>query len=198
MPVADETLVASALEGDLIAFEELVIRYQRQIYAVCYRMLGQKEDAEDLAQEVFLTVYEKLNYFDINRVFAPWLYRIAVNCCLSRLRKNRKVVFVNFDDSIYSEPEINSGHWDNPELALERLEQKEVIQQSLMLLPESYRTVLILRYQLDLNNQEIAGMLGITRENVEVRIHRARKALRKVLSSPTRGGWSYDELPASQ
>ncbi|MGE5381485.1 MAG: RNA polymerase sigma factor [Methylocystaceae bacterium] len=197
MPVADEVLVARALEGNVNSFEELVMRYQRQVYAVCYRMLGQKEDAEDLAQEVFLTVYEKLNYFDLKRTFAPWLYRIAVNCCLSRLRKNRKVVFVNFDDGIYTEPDIASDHWDNPELALERLEQKEIIQQALMELPESYRMVLILRYQLDLTNQEIASMLGITRENVEVRIHRARKALRKVLVSPTRGGWSY-ELPASK
>ncbi|MGE5449988.1 MAG: RNA polymerase sigma factor [Methanomassiliicoccales archaeon] len=195
--MADEVLVARALEGDVVAFEELVVRYQRPVYAVCYRMLGQKEDAEDLAQEVFLTVYEKLNYFDLARVFAPWLYRIAVNCCLSRLRKNRKVVFVNFDDGIYTEPDIASGHQDNPVLALERLEQKEAIEQSLMELPDSYRMVLVLRYQLDLTNQEIASMLGITRENVEVRIHRARKALRKVLASPTRGGWSY-ELPASR
>lgn len=197
MPEADEALVAKALEGDVAAFEELVIRYQRPIYAVCYRMLGQKEDAEDLAQEVFLTVYEKLNYFDLKRVFAPWLYRIAINCCLSRLRKSRKVIFVNFDDGIYTDTEIAPGNWENPELALERLEQKEAIQQSMKELPESYRIVLILRYQLDLTNQEIANMLDITRENVEVRIHRARKALRKVLASPTQGGWSY-ELPASQ
>lgn len=197
MPVTDEVLVARALEGDVLSFEELVERYQRPIHAVCYRMLGQKEDAEDLAQEVFLTVYEKLHYFDLNRVFAPWLYRIAINCCLSRLRKSRKVVFVNFDDGIYTDPDYTVGHSDNPELALERLEQKEAIQQALMELPESYRMVLTLRYQLDLSNQEIASMLGITRENVEVRIHRARKALRKVLASPAQGGWSY-ELPASQ
>jgi len=195
--MADEALVARVREGETMAFEELILRYQRQVFSVCYRMLGQREDAEDMAQEVFLTVYEKLNLFDINRSFAPWLYRITVNCCLSRLRKKRKVVFLNFDDGIYNEKNSLSSPFESPEMILERLEQKEAIHWALQQLPESYRVVLILRYQLDLSNQEIADILGITKENVEVRIHRARRSLRRVLASATQEGWSY-ELPASK
>lgn len=197
MPVADEALVARVREGEIMAFEELILRYQRQVFSVCYRMLGQREDAEDMAQEIFLTVYEKLDLFDVNRSFGPWLYRITVNSCLSRLRKKRKVVFLNFDDGIYTEKNALSRPIESPESIIERLEQKETIHWALQQLPETYRAVLVLRYQLDLSNQEIADILGISKENVEVRIHRARKYLRRILASATQEGWSY-ELPASK
>jgi RNA polymerase sigma-70 factor (ECF subfamily) len=85
----------------------------------------------------------------------------------------------------------------SPDLALERMEQKEIIQDALSRLPESYRLILVMRYQLDLSNQEIADALGISRENTEVRLYRARQALRKVLSSPNIGGFQ-DEMPANR
>ncbi|MCR4400229.1 MAG: sigma-70 family RNA polymerase sigma factor [Syntrophomonadaceae bacterium] len=179
---ADEFLAQQALDGDLDAFEELVLRHQRMVFAVAYRMTGQREEAEDVAQEVFVNLYRKLARFDSSRRFLPWLQRVTVNTCISHLRRRKKVVALSFDDSLahHSHEQPASALLD-PARALEAKELRGDIQHALLRLPESYRAVLILRYQLELSNQEIADLLGVSRENIEVRIHRARKALRKHL-----------------
>ena len=194
--LTDEMLTAHTLRGEVSAFEELINRYKNSVFAIIYRMTGQYQEAEDISQEVFLTVYQKLYQFDNAKKFSPWIYRIAINTCISNLRKKNKVALINFDESF-----INQSQWDgpnnygNPEAVLARSELRSEIKAALQELPVSYQSVLVLRYQLDLNNQEIADTLGVNKENIEVKIHRARKALRRILNNKTEERGKRDELP---
>lgn len=199
MAPSDERLVHETMQGNPQAFEELVHRYQRQVFTIAYRMTNQREEAEDIAQEVFITVFQKLYQFDTSRRFAPWIQRITVNTCITRLRKKKKVVLVNFEDNISNraDPFLNIDYND-PAVVYDREELKLDLKEALLQLPESYRAMLILRYQLDMSNQEIADALGITRENVEVKMHRARKSLRKVLLERRDERRQRDELSASR
>jgi len=192
----DEMLTARILRGEISAFEELVDRYKRSVFNIIYRMTGQYQEAEDISQEVFLTVFQKLYQFDSSKRFAPWIHRIAINTCISSLRKKNKVVLLNFDDSYANQLEPDqSPQYVDPDINLERAELRDEIKAALMEIPESYRSVLIMRYQLDLSNLEIAETLGVSKENVEVRIHRARKSLRRVIIRRWEERGRIDELP---
>lgn len=180
--ISDEMLAWQTLSGDIAAYEELVNRYKNQVYAIVYRIIGHAQEAEDLTQEVFLTVYEKMYQFDSNKKFAPWIYRIATNTSISALRKRKKTVMVNFDEA-YSAPVDSYAPFQmgDPHSVFEQRELHREIDAAIMALPENYRVVITLRYQMDLDNHEIAETLGISKENVEVKVHRARKALQKIL-----------------
>lgn len=194
-------LVNQTLRGEILAFEELVNRYKNSVFSIVYRMTGQYQEAEDISQDVFLTVYQKLYQFDNKRKFSPWIHRIAINTCISSLRKKNKVVTLNFDESFSKqyEQDINYNYsYQDPELMFEKKELKEEIEAAIRELPDNYKMVIVLRYQMDYNNQEIADILNVTRENIEVRIHRARKALRKVIINNWEKRGLINELPANQ
>ncbi len=194
--LTDEILTAQTLRGEVSAFEELVDRYKKSVFAIIYRMTGQYQEAEDIAQEVFVTVYQKLYQFDSSKKFAPWIHRIAINTCISSLRKNNKVILLNFDETFTNQSESEPVYkYGDPESTLERNELRADIRAALLELPESYQSVLILRYQLDLTNHEIAETLGVSKENVEVKVHRARKALRKIMIRRWEERGRIDELP---
>lgn len=196
---SDERLAYETLQGNLTAFEELVHRYQRVVFTIAYRMLNHREEAEDIAQEVFITVYQKMYQFDTSKKFAPWIQRITVNTCITRLRKRKKVVLVNFDETVAHRNELTlNANYDDPSIIYDREELKDDIKTALLNLPESYRAMIVLRYQMDMSNQEIADTLGITRENVEVKMHRARKSLRTILMRQREERRNRDELPASR
>lgn len=193
--ITDEVLAEQALNGDLSAFEELVNRYKKSVFAIVYRMVGQYQEAEDISQEVFILVYEKLYQFDRRKKFGPWIHRIAVNTTISALRKKKKVISISFDDSYGKPYQEHPGFYKaDPQLMFERQELADEINSAISELSDNYRTVLILRYQLDLTNQEIADTLGVTRENIEVRVHRARKALRRELQKKWLERGVSDEL----
>jgi RNA polymerase sigma-70 factor (ECF subfamily) len=198
--LTDENLAALALEGKLSAFEELINRYKNSIFGIVYRIIGQYQEAEDVCQEVFIIVYEKLYQFDPGRKFAPWINRIAINTSISNIRKKKKVITLAFEESMYNQNDVpySVSYRDDPELMFEEKELEQEINAAIQALPDSYREVIILRYRLDLSNQEIADTLGISRENVEVKIHRARKALRNILLHKwNEKGLTY-ELPANR
>jgi len=197
MSLSDEALALQVVNGDLSAFEELVNRHQRSVFKIAYRMVGQKEEAEDLAQEVFIHVYQKMYLFNTSKSFVPWLYRVAVNTCISRLRRKQKVVFLSFDDALAAGTEFMGSSIVSPDLNLERQELHNEISRALLKMPEGYRAMIILRYQLDLNNREIAEVLGITKENVEVRMHRAHKLMRQLLAARLSEGRVEREVQAS-
>ncbi len=198
--LTDEMLTAQALRGDTSAFEEIINRYKMSVFTIIYRMTGQYQEAEDISQEVFFTVYQKLYQFDNSKKFSPWIHRIAVNTCISALRKRNKVVLLNFDETynVHSESERLHNNYGNPDVLLERNELRAEIRDAIKALPKNYQLVLILRYQLDLDNQEIADILGVNKENIEVKIHRARKSLRKLLLKKWDGGESNHGLSANQ
>lgn len=182
MLLSDELLAGRILSGDTAAFEELVNRYKNSVFHVVYRMVGQYQEAEDITQEVFILVYEKLYQFDRTKRFSPWIHRIAVNTTISHLRRKKKVVNLSFDEN-YGRPyeHYPTVMESDPELIFERQELMNDIRAAVQELPEAYQSVLVLRYQLDMKNHEIAEVLGVSKENIEVKIHRARKALRRVL-----------------
>ncbi|HZK43554.1 MAG TPA: sigma-70 family RNA polymerase sigma factor [Syntrophomonadaceae bacterium] len=175
-------LAIQTLDGELLAFEELVNRYKGSVFSIVYRMVGQYQETEDISQEVFITVFQKLYQFDTKKRFGPWIHKIAANTAISYLRKNRKVVTLSFDETyIKANNEYPLLQVVDPEFTIKHQELKEDIQNAIKNLSDNYKMVIVLRYQLELTNQEIAETLEITKENVEVRIHRARKALRKEL-----------------
>ncbi|HRW12769.1 MAG TPA: sigma-70 family RNA polymerase sigma factor [Syntrophomonas sp.] len=195
--LSDEKLALQILSGDMAAFEELMNRYKRSIFTIAYRMMGNYHEAEDISQEVFVTVYNKLYQYDSTKKFGPWIHRIAVNTCISTLRKRNRVVSISFDETYVPANELDLHDlYEDPQVLIEQQELQAEIEEALLELPESYRMVLILRYQLDLKNQEIAEIIGVSRENVDVKIHRARKALRKILLQRWHEGGLKNELPA--
>lgn len=195
--LSDEMLAQSILDGETAAFEELLNRYKKSVFTIAYRMMGNYHEAEDISQEVFVCVYNKLYQFDRSKKFSPWIHRIVVNTCISTMRKRNKVVALNFDESFVPHYDVEQNEVsEDPHLVFEKKELKTEIDAALMELPESYRVVIILRYQLDLKNQEIAEIMDVSRENVEVKIHRARKALRKIIIKRWSEGGRQDELPA--
>lgn len=198
--LTDENLAALTLQGKLSAFEELVNRYKNSIFGIVYRIIGQYQEAEDVAQEVFITVYDKMYQFDSTRKFSPWINRIAVNTSISHIRKNKKVLTLPFDEAasnLYDVP-YSSSYRDDPETLFAEKELEQEINEAILALPDSYREIIILRYRLDLSNQEIADTLGISRENVEVKVHRARKALRNILLNQWNEKGLAHELPANR
>lgn len=195
--LSDDKLAQQIMIGDTDAFEELMNTYKKSVFAIAFRMMGNYHEAEDICQEVFVTVYNKMYQFDSSKKLGPWIHRIAVNTCISTLRKRNKVVSISFDETYIPANDLELNElYEDPHLIIEQQELKAEIEQALLLLPESYRVVLILRYQLELKNQEIAEVLGVSRENVDVKIHRARKALRKVILKNWNEGGLKNELPA--
>jgi len=190
----DTQLVEQILSGKTEAFEELMKRYQQQVFTIIYRMTGKYQDSEDIAQEVFMTVYQKLYQFDRTKNFSPWLYRIAVNTCITAMRKKKKIVNISLHEDFAEqiEPTYDYSKFD-PQTILEQKELREVIKSSIEKLPENYKSVIIMRYDMGLSNQEIADILHITKDNVEVKMHRARKALRKIImETGIKGGMSHE------
>lgn len=188
---SDEVLVRMCLEGEMRAFTDLVERYKEPIYNLAYRMLRHREDAEDIAQEVFLHVYRSLDRFDLSQRFSPWIYRIASNLCLDKLRKNRGVTIsldapLDEDGGLYRQVPDPAG---GPAELTEQSETRMEIQDAIDALPEKYRLIVILRHTHDLAYEEISESLGLPLGTVKTRLFRAREILRRHLEGgPLRRG----------
>lgn len=181
----DEELIQNVAQKDIPAFKELVNRYRRMVFNVCLRLTGDKETAEDLAQEVFLQVYIKAPTFRVKSKLSTWLYRIAVNQCLNYNRKNKsspqKGPSGSSGESFSSQVEnISAPPHYSPEKTLEKKEEQAFIRQTVLSLPEKQQSAFILHYWEGLSYREIAEVLKTSLSSVESRIHRARKALRKI------------------
>ena len=169
-----EALAASAARGDREAFEQLVHRFQRRIYGFAYRYIRDADEAQDLAQEIFLRLYRKLGRFDPRRPFEPWLWRVAANVCANYLdRRGPRPADLEGDDS--------SGGTAAPPALLEETR----LGAALSRLPPNYRLVLVLHYQADMPLAEIAGTLGLSEKTVKSRLYRARTQLQLALLSQT-------------
>jgi RNA polymerase sigma-70 factor (ECF subfamily) len=173
---ADETaLIARVQSGDTTAFDDLVRCYMRPGFSVAYRVLRHREDAEDLIQEAFMVVLEKIDTFDPSRPFGPWFYRIVVNRALNarRARTLRRADPLPADAATRDE---------SPAMGVERREMGERLARALASLPEPQRLVVIL-FELDgLSSVEIGGMLDMPEGTIRWHLHEARVALRKVLA----------------
>jgi RNA polymerase sigma-70 factor (ECF subfamily) len=169
-------LIEQAQRGDQLAFGELVERYQLAVYNLCYRMLGQSQDAEDAAQEVFLRVYRQLGSYKPSHRFSTWVLSIASHYCIDQLRK-RRLSLAPLESIVAWARSREAG----PDEVVVDGEERDQIQRLLAKLPEKYRLALILRYWYDLSYAEIAEMVKLPENTVKTRLHRARQMMAGML-----------------
>lgn len=173
--------------GEPAAFERLVRTHTPRLLAVARRFLRNEEDARDAVQDAFLSAFRSLSEFEGGSEIGTWLHRIAVNACLMKLRTRRRRPEEPIDDLLprYLEDGHHAAHlpeWrESAETLLERREVREFVRDCIGQLPESYRTVLLLRDIEELDTAEVARILGVSANVVKVRLHRARQALRTLL-----------------
>lgn len=171
-------------KGDQAAFEDVVKIFQNRIYHHCFRMIGNAYEAEDLAQEAFIRAYMNISSFDHHRKFSTWLYRIATNLTIDRLRKRKPDYYLDAEIkgteglNMYSQLQTNERL---PEEEVESLELQNHIHQEIASLPPLYRSIIILRYLEEFSLKEISEIMDIPLGTVKTRIHRGREALRKKL-----------------
>ena len=168
-----------AREGDQAAFGRLVVAYQTPVYNLAYRMLGNRAEAEEAAQEAFLRAYTHLRSYDPQRPFRSWLLSIASHYCIDRLRR-RRITWLSFEDEIAAPEQLTSDR-PNPESVVVQREREEYIQQLLTALSPTDRAAITLRYWYDYSYEEIAETLNLTISAVKSRLHRARHALAKMM-----------------
>lgn len=166
--------IEKALQGDDHAFGILVENYQRPVFGLCYRMLGNAKDAEDAAQESFIRAYRHLKKYDPSRSFATWLLSIASHYCIDRMRKRRLAIISM--ESLPAEV-IADQKAPNPEKKLRSSEQEALIQYLLQDLKPIDRAAIILRYWYEYSEEEIAEALDLTVSAVKSRLYRSRRAL---------------------
>ena len=166
-------LVKRAKQGDMHAFEELILQHEKIVYNVALRMMNHSEDAKDISQEVFLKAYRNIGNFDERSQFSTWIYRIAYNEATSALRKKDKEL-LSFDDRMWnslSDKEIDE------ELDTENEMQIQKLQQALTQLKPDEQALVTLFYEEEKNIEEIAYIFHLTESNVKVKLHRIRKKL---------------------
>ncbi len=185
LPVPDDELVRRVQAGNAEAFEELVRRYERKVYNITYRMLGNEQDASDALQDAFLRAYRFLPKFQFKSSFYTWLYRIATNVSLSRLRGRERVETVSLDqpvgesaDALLEIPDYKY----TPERLMQQRELRRALQRAVDELPEDYRSVVVLRDLEDLSNEEVSKVLKLSVAAVKSRLHRGRLVLRDKLA----------------
>lgn len=185
-PHPDLALVARAKAGDTAAFEQLVRQYDRQIYRTALHITQNREDAEDITQDVFFKAYQKLEQFQGNSKFSTWLVRIAVNESLMRLRRRKTSRTVSMDQDVETEEGAiprDFAEWrPNPEQSFSQSELGDILQKTIAGLPPGFRTVFTLRDIENLSTEETAEALGLSVPAVKSRLLRARLQLRERLS----------------
>jgi len=188
--ISDTQLMLNFKSGDIPAFEELIKRYKKSVINVIYRFLGDRDEAEDLALEVFLRVYKSVKRYRVEAKFSTWLYKIAVNLSLSELKKRRKHFSISLNAPITTDKgrprELIDELADpspSPEKILEEKERNFLIKKAIGLLPPGQRMVIILQIYEGLSYKEISKILGCSVKSVESRLYRARISLKKRLQS---------------
>lgn len=176
--------IKQLLKGDKSSFAEIVEIYKDRVYQICYRMLGNPQEAEEMAQEAFIRAYINISSYKLDRKFSTWLFRIATNLCIDRIRKKKPDFYLDAEVSgtdgltLYSQVAANV---QLPEEEIEHMELQETIQKEILKLPEKYRSVIVLKYIEELSLKEISEILDLPIGTVKTRIHRGREALRERL-----------------
>jgi RNA polymerase sigma-70 factor, ECF subfamily len=186
-------LIDRLRRGDALALDTLVARHAGQVYRVAYGITLSAVDAEEVVQDVFLTLFRKVEAFEGRAALASWLYRVATNAALIKRRGKRYQVEMKLEDLL---PKFREdGHRDHdrawlvadwsqaPDEELITEETRAVVRQAIDALPEHYRAVVVLRDMEGLSSEEVAAILGESVASVKSRVHRARMALRELLTS---------------
>ena len=194
--VNELTLVRAAKAGDIGAFEQLVRRYDRNVFRIAQHITHNREDAEDVVQDAFLKAYENLGKFQEQSKFYTWLVRIAVNEALMRLRRRRPERNISLDENVSTEEDSvprEVADWSpNPEQLFSQSEIRDILQRTIQGLPPGFRTVFVLRDVEGLSTEETAEALDLSIPAVKSRLLRARLQLRdrlnKYFANQQKGG----------
>jgi RNA polymerase sigma-70 factor (ECF subfamily) len=174
----EQSWVIEAQQGSDEAFTNLVETYQKPVYNLCYRMLGEHELAEDAAQETFLRAYQHLHRYDQKRPFATWLLSIAAHYCIDRLRRRKFSMFsMDAEDEEGNTIELPDFDAPNPEAESIKGQTKDRVHDLLNVLDATDRAAIIMRYWYDYSEKEIAESLRLSVSAVKSRMHRARKEM---------------------
>jgi RNA polymerase sigma-70 factor (ECF subfamily) len=183
---SDLQLIAEFRKGNQSSFEELVERYTDKVFSLASRLTRNQEDAEEVIQDVFVTVYRKIAGFEGKSSFSSWLYRVTFNASLMKLRRRKPDRTIPMEEAL---PQIHDGiaarsaeQTDSDKITL-RVQVTEVLEQAISKLPEDYRPVFILRDIDGLTSREVSKILNLTIPAVKSRLHRSRLMLRRRLSS---------------
>ena len=197
--MAEETeeseIVRRAQAGDREAFRQLVERYQRRVYSVCYGMLKNNDDCLDVSQEVFVKVFKYIANFNHQSSFYTWLYRITVNMCIDHIRKNSKVRKVEYDDRISHDGADVEGEEHilpstlglSPDKVYGRKELREKMLEALDTLSDKHRTILIMREVDGMSYEEMAEALNISKGTVMSRLFHARRYFQDAIAEYLQG-----------
>lgn len=183
----DENLnqeINAVLRGDVEAFETIVQQFEERVYFVCYRILHNAQEAEDATQEAFLRAYTNLDRFDQSRKFSTWIFRIATNLCIDRLRKKKPDYSLDATvpgtDGLTMYTTIESEHIQPDDQVVAEETENRVLH-AIDKLPETYRLAVVLRYVEDRSLKEISEILQLPLNTVKSRVYRGRELLRQQL-----------------
>ncbi len=171
---SDKELMERFLRGEVEGFNLLVKNYKVRLFSLLYRLVGNKEEAEDILQETFLRVYRQKESYDFNYSFSTWIYTIALNLCRNLYKRKKKVKFLGMD-SLVNHPDPNSENHGN------RNRLSSILEGAISSLPFKYRTVFLLRDIDQLSYEEVASTLSLPLGTVKSRVNRARRILQKKL-----------------
>jgi RNA polymerase sigma-70 factor (ECF subfamily) len=182
MASTDEELVARSIGGDLDSFNQLVLRWERPIYALAYRVIGREEDARDVCQETFLRAFRALGGFKGQAKFSSWLYRITLNLCRDWIRRERRQPLAQTPEGVdLVELAGEAEDTDSVEDLVARKEIGAAVSKAMALLPEEQRTAIVLKEYHGLTFQEIADMLDCPLSTVKTRLYQGLTVLRRQL-----------------
>lgn len=183
----ENRLIKEAKSGSVEAFEELIKQCQKKVFNIAYKMTGNYDDANELAQEAFIRAYKSINKFKGDSLFSTWIYRITTNVCLDELRKRKNQKVISLDEDIkYNDEEVKQQIKDEspgPEKILEKKEINGLIRECIESLPPDYKTVIILRDIEGFSYEEISKIVNCPEGTVKSRINRARKTLRDIFKN---------------
>ncbi len=180
----DKLLVGYAQKGQAKAFSELVRRHHVRIFHTAFGMVGNREDADDLAQLAFMKAFQSLHQFKGQSLFSTWLYRISINCCLDWIKSQQRKYDVKMDDDWWhrqADGEALFGGTKQTDYMVEQGELRDFLARAMSQMPPIFRSVLVLRELNGLSYQEIASIEGCSVGTVKSRLFRARAQLRKLL-----------------
>lgn len=172
----EQVWLDQARRGDKAAFGRLIEAYQGPVYNLAYRMMGNRGEAEEAAQEAFIRAWTKLDSYDPNHKFSTWILSITSNYCIDLLRK-RRALLLSIDHPLPPHPALMSDRADGPEAQAVDSEREEMVQGLLDTLADDYRQAVILFYWYDMSYQEIAEVMDTTVSAIKSRLFRARRQL---------------------
>jgi RNA polymerase sigma-70 factor, ECF subfamily len=178
----DEELVARSQSGDVESFNQLILRWERPIYALAYRVIGREEEARDVCQEAFLRAFRALPGFKGQAKFSSWLYRITLNLCRDWIRRQRRTPVSQMPEDVdLAEMAASQGPVESIEDLVARRELSAVVEEAMAKLPEEQRTAIILKEYHGMTFQEIAELQGCPLSTVKTRLYQGLSVLRRQL-----------------